>query len=214
MSERPPPRLRQPDRQQVIPALALDNLLDTEHQARIVWDFCLGLDLEPLYQQIRSREGGPGRAAIDPRLCVALWLCATLEGVGSARALAWLCGNHNAFRWLAGGVSVNHHTLSDFRVAHVELLDRLLTHSVAVLREQGLVDLNRVAHDGMRVRASAGAASFRRRETLERLLHEAHVVTVPGEAFGTREHIRLSYATSSGEISRGLERMQEWFAKL
>ncbi len=173
MSERPPPRLRQPDRQQVIPALALDNLLDTEHQARIVWDFCLGLDLEPLYQQIRSREGGPGRAAIDPRLCVALWLYATLEGVGSARALAWLCGNHNAFRWLAGGVSVNHHTLSDFRVAHVELLDRLLTHSVAVLREQGLVDLNRVAHDGMRVRASAGAASFHRRPTLEECLQEA-----------------------------------------
>ncbi len=47
-----------------------------------------------------------------------------------------------------------------------------------------------------------------------RLLHEAHVVTVPGEAFGTMEHIRLSYATSPGEIKRGLERMREWFAKL
>ncbi|HEX7287716.1 MAG TPA: pyridoxal phosphate-dependent aminotransferase [Candidatus Angelobacter sp.] len=51
-------------------------------------------------------------------------------------------------------------------------------------------------------------------EVARRLLHEAHVVTVPGEAFGTREHIRLSYATSSGEIQRGLERMQAWFAKL
>ena len=173
MSDRPPPRLRTPDRQQVIPALALEDLLDTDHQARVVWDFCLQLDLEPLSESVRSREGGPGRAAIDPRLCVALWLYATLEGVGSARALAWLCAHHNAFRWLCGGVSVNHHTLSDFRVGPVALLDRLLTHSVAVLREQGLVDLNRVAHDGMRVRASAGAASFHRRPTLEECLQEA-----------------------------------------
>ena len=153
--------------------MPLEDLLDTDHQARVVWDFCLGLDLDALSQSIRSREGGPGRAAIDPRLCVALWLYATLEGVGSARALAGLCGHHNAFRWLTGGVSVNYHTLSDFRVRHVDCLDRLLTHSVAVLREQGLVDLNRVAHDGMRVRASAGAASFHRRPTLEECLHEA-----------------------------------------
>src|SRR4051812_10587533 len=173
MSDRSPPRLRQPDRQQVIPAMALEDLLETDHQARVVWDFCLGLDLQALYGAIGSREGGPGRSAIDPRLCVALWLYATLEGVGSARALAWLCGNHHAFRWLCGGVSVNHHTLSDFRVDHVELLDRLLTHSVAVLRDQGLVDLNRVALDGMRVRASAGAASFHRQATLEECLREA-----------------------------------------
>ena len=153
--------------------MPLENLLEQDHQARLVWDFCLGLDLACLYDPIRSREGGPGRAAIDPRLGVALWLYATLEGVGSARALAWLCANHNAFRWLGGGVSVNHHTLSDFRVDHVAFLDQLLTHSVAVLREQDLVDLNRVAHDGLRVRASAGAASFRRKPTLEEHLAEA-----------------------------------------
>ena len=173
MSDQPPPRLRLADRQQILPPMPLDQLLDSDHQTRIVWDFCLGLDLACLYDQIRSRHGGPGHPAIDPRLCVALWLYATLEGVGSARALAWLCENHNAFRWLTGGVSVNYHTLSDFRVAHVEVLDGLLTHSVAVLREQDLVDLNRVAQDGMRVRASAGAASFRRRATLEECLHEA-----------------------------------------
>jgi transposase len=170
---RPAPRLRTADRQQLIPALPLDNLLEQDHQARLVWDFCLGLDLSSLYDQIHSRQGGPGRAAIDPRLCTALWLYATLEGVGSARALAWLCSGHHAFRWLVGGVSVNHHTLSDFRVEHGDFLDQVLTHSVAVLREQNLVDLNRVAHDGVRVRASAGAASFRRRPTLEEHLHEA-----------------------------------------
>jgi transposase len=168
-----PPRLRCVDRQRIIPAMPLEQLLEQDHQARIVWEFCSGLDLTPLYQNIRSREGGPGRAALDPRLGVALWLYATLEGVGSARALDWLCSNHNAFRWLVGGVSVNYHTLADFRVEHPEFLDQLLTHSVAVLRAQGLVDLNRVAHDGMRVRASAGTASFHRKATLERHLQEA-----------------------------------------
>jgi transposase len=177
MSEQPsaaaPPRLRSPDRQVLLPPMLLEDLLDSDHQARVVWDFCLGLDLTPLYDQIRSRVGGPGRAALDPRLGVALWLYATLEGVGSARALDWLCRNHNAFRWLTGCVSVNYHTLADFRVAHLDFLDGILTHSVAVLREQDLVDLNRVAQDGMRVRASAGAASFRRRPTLEECLAEA-----------------------------------------
>jgi transposase len=188
MSDRPPPRLRVADRQQVLPALPLDGLLDADHQARLVWDFCLGLDLSALYDAIGSRLGGSGHPAIDPRLCVALWLYATLEGVGSARALAWLCERHNAFRWIAGGVGVNHHTLADFRVGHVELLDRLLTHSVAVLREQDLVDLNRVAQDGMRVRACAGAASFHRRRTLEEHLHEAE-----------EQVLRLKQETTAGD---------------
>jgi transposase len=148
-------------------------LLDSDHQARAVWDFCRGLDLTPLLDPIRSRHGHPGRPALDPRLAIALWLYATLEGVGSARRLATLCTEHHAFRWLCGGVSVNHHTLADVRVRHLPFLDSLLTHSVAVLREQGLVDLNRVAQDGTRVRASAGAASFRRKPTLGECLIEA-----------------------------------------
>jgi transposase len=172
-STRQPPRWRSAARQQIVPAMPLENLLDSDHQARLVWNFCLGLDLSPLYDSSRSRVGGPGRAALDPRLGVALWLYATLEGVGSARALDDLCTHRNAFRWLCGGVSVNYHTLADFRVDRVDLLDDLPTHSVAVLREQDLVDLNRVAQDGMRVRASAGAASCRRRPTLEECLQEA-----------------------------------------
>src|SRR6516162_5595648 len=157
-SAQPPrPRLRTVDRQQLLPAMPLEDLLDTDHQARVVWDFVAGLDLALLYARIRAVEGGPGRPAIDPRILTAVWLYATLEGVGSARALDWLCENHNAFRWLAG----------------VDSLDRVLTHSVAALRDQDLVDLNRVAQDGMRVRASAGAASFHRRGTLEEHLHQA-----------------------------------------
>jgi transposase len=154
--------------------MPLEDLRDADHQARLVWDFVVQLDLSPVYERIRSGAGGPGAPATDPRLLTGLGLYATLEGVGSARALDWLCEHHHAFRWLRGGVAVNYHTLSDFRVAHVAFLDRVLTHSVAVLREQDLVDLNRVAQDGMRVRASAGAASFHRRRTLEACLAEAY----------------------------------------
>ena len=170
---KPKPRLRCGDRQQLLPAMPLENLLDQDHQARLVWEFSQGVDLAPLYDNIRSVEGGPGHPALDPGIGFALWLYATLEGVGSARALVWLCQHHNAFRWLVGGVSVNYHTLSAFRSDHTEFLDSVLTHSVALRRQQDLVDLNRVAHDGMRVRACAGAASFHRQATLEEHLKEA-----------------------------------------
>ena len=169
----PAPRLRVADRAQLLPPMPLDNLLTDDHQARLVWHFVEGLDLTNLYARIRAVEGHPGRPPADPRILLALWLYATLEGVGSARTLDYLCTHHHAFRWLCGGVSVNYHSLSDFRVQHLEFLDQLLTHSVAVLREQDLVDLNRIAQDGMRVRASAGAASFRRRPTLAECLSEA-----------------------------------------
>jgi transposase len=218
MSDRPAPRLRQPDRSQVVPAIVLDELIEADHQVRVVWDFCLGLDLTPLYDAIRSRQGGPGRAAIDPRVCVALWLYATLEGVGSARALARLCTDHLAFRWLCGGVSVNHHTLSDFRVDHLDLLDRLLTHSVALLRQQGLVDLNRVAHDGMRVRASAGAASFHRRPTLQKCLHEAQTqverLKQEFEAEDAAAPSRRQAAARERAARERAERLQQALARL
>ena len=167
------PRLSVPDRQQLLSAITIDDLLEADHPARAVWSYVQGLDLALLYDPIRARGSVAGRPAIDPRLLVALWLYATLSGFTSARELADLCVHHDAFHWLAGGVSVNHHTLSDFRTGSPEFLGQLLEHSVEVLRQQGLIDLDRVAQDGMRVRASAGAASFRRRETLERLLQEA-----------------------------------------
>jgi len=163
-----PPRLRQVDRQQVVMrATSLDSLLPDDHRARVVWEYVRGVDISPLYEDIRSVEGRAGRDATDPQILLALWLYATLDGVGSARQVARLCEEHAAYQWICGGVSMNYHTLSDFRVAHPEFLDHLLTQSVATLMHEGLVTLDRVAQDGMRVRANAGAASFRRRKTLE-----------------------------------------------
>jgi transposase len=168
-----PPRLSVPDRQQLLSPMTIDELLEPDHPARAVWAYVEGLDLTPLLDRIRARGHVAGRPAIDPRLLVALWLYATLSGVTSARELADLCLRHDAFRWLAGGVAVNYHTLADFRTDHPAFVEQLLTQSVEVLRRQGLIDLDRIAQDGLRVRASAGAASFHRRVTLERLLEEA-----------------------------------------
>ena len=168
------PRVLVPQRNQIeLRPVDLEATLVAEHPARSVWAFVERLDLSALYAEIGSVEGRAGRAAIDPRILMALWLYATVDGVGSAREIERLTQAHDAYRWICGGVNVNHHTLSDFRCACVEILDQLLTHSVAVLLEQGLVKLERVAQDGMRVRASAGAASFRRRSTLEGCLQEA-----------------------------------------
>jgi len=161
-------RVRSPVRNQVeIRAVDLESTLQQDHIARFVWEFVLGLDLTEFYQVIGSVIGGPGRAAIDPRILVTLWLYATLEGIGSARLLSRLCKRDDAYRWICGGVSVNHRTLADVRVGHGEVMDRLLTESATALLVEGLVELKRVAQDGVRVRASAGAASFRRERTLE-----------------------------------------------
>ncbi len=151
----------------------LESLLPEDHRARSVWAFVEGLDLSKLYGEIRAIEGGVGRSPIDPKILLSLWLYATVEGVGSARALGRLCEEHVAYRWLCGGVGVNYHTLSDFRTGHEAVLDDLLTQSVASLMSKGLVRLNRVAQDGVRVRASAGASSFRREKSLQRCLEEA-----------------------------------------
>lgn len=168
------PRVLVAERNQIeLRPVDLEATLELAHPARSVWAFVERMDLSALYAEIGSVQGRAGRAAIDPKILMALWLYATVDGVGHAREIERLTQAHDAYRWICGGVNVNHHTLSDFRCARVELLDELLTHSVAVLLEQGLVKLERVAQDGMRVRASAGAASFRRRSTLERCVGEA-----------------------------------------
>ncbi|MEX2122247.1 MAG: IS1182 family transposase [Pirellulales bacterium] len=171
------PRLRCAERNQVeFRAFAWNDLLPEDHQARIVWDYAQQVDLSPRYEAILAVQGRPGHPPADPQILFALWLYATLRGIGSARELARRCDPQTgevAFLWICGGVSVNHHTLSDFRVAHVALLDGVLTESIAVLRHEGLVTMERVAQDGMKVRASAGAASFRREPTLQEHYQQA-----------------------------------------
>ena len=168
-------RFKRPDRAQarMVPCV-LDETIPADHRVRLVWDLVERLDLSGFAVGLKVQEGKAGRSATDVRLLVALWVWASTEGVGSAREVERLCGEKDSYRWLCGGVEVNYHTLSDFRVEHERALDELLTKVLATLMQQGLVKVRRITQDGMRVRASAGAASFRRRKTLEEHLAEAH----------------------------------------
>jgi transposase len=176
-SERPAagkPRLREPVRDQIeLRALDLDGLIGADHPARVIWAYVERLELGVLEEAIKAREHMPGQAPASPRLLLALWLYGTSQGVGSARALTRLCESHDAYRWLCGGVSVNYHGLADFRAAQGELLDRLLSEHVAALSVAGVIDLDEVVQDGVRVRAAAGAGSYRRRKKLHKELKKA-----------------------------------------
>lgn len=168
------PRMKSPDRTQIDPnPKRIDELIDADHPARLVWELVQDLDLTPVYEEIKATEGHAGRPAIDPRILVSLWILATLEHIGSARELHRRCYDCDPFKWLRGGVDVNYHTLSDFRTGHQEWLRQVVIQQIATLRAEDLVHLDKLGQDGMRVRASAGNSSFKRAETLERLLEEA-----------------------------------------
>jgi transposase len=167
-------RVVMPNRTQIeLRPMDLESLLPEGHRARLVWAWVERQDLSVMYEAIKVRQGGVGRSAIAPQIMLGLWLYATLQGVGSARQLSRLVLEHDAYRWITGGVQVNHHLLSDFRVGHGGALDELLNTSLVALAEAGAVKLERVAQDGVRVRASAGAASFRRKDSLEDKLEQA-----------------------------------------
>ena len=167
-------RVLRPERRQiVIRAVHLDGFLPVGHQARLVWDWVLAQDLSELYAAIKARGSAPGRAAIDPALLLSLWLFAHLDAVGSAREIERLCQRDLAYMWLCGDVGVNYHALSDFRAQQGELVDRLLTQSITGLAAAGLVQLETLAVDGVRVRAHAGQASFRRRPRIEEFEQQA-----------------------------------------
>ena len=167
-------RVIMPNRSQIeLRPMDLESLLPEGHRARLVWAWVERQDLSALYATIKVREGGVGRSAIAPQILLGLWLYATLDGVGSARELSRLVLEHDAYRWISGGVQVNHHSLSDFRVAHGAALDEMLSASVAALMTAGAIKLQRVAQDGVKVRASAGAASFRRKGSLQDNLEQA-----------------------------------------
>jgi transposase len=168
------PRLRVPQRDQVQMRWAsLDELLEPDSPARVVWSLVCRLDLDAWLRDIKAIEHHVGRDATDPRLLVALWVLATLKGIGSARELGRLCEDHLAYQWLCGGVSVNYHSLADFRSRGGDKWDDLLTQIVAALMNEDLVTMDRVAQDGMKVRAGAGKSSFRSAGRLEELLVDA-----------------------------------------
>lgn len=151
----------------------IDDLVRPDHIVRTVWDLVEELDFAPLYAQIKAVEGHAGRPAVDPMLLTALWVYATIEGIGSARVLEKRCYDCDPYKWLRGGVDVNYHTLSDFRTAQKDWLEQQVVGLVATMRTEGFIDLERVGQDGLRIRASAGSGSFKKEAKLNALLDEA-----------------------------------------
>ena len=167
-------RTCKPDREQFVMLCgSLDDAVPADHPVRVIWAATGQLDLSRFYEPIKARQDSAGRPATEPRLLFALWLQAATDGVASGRQLEGLCEHHAVYRWLCGGVGVNYHTLNDFRVGHREALDDAFTQVLGRLMHGGLVGVQRVTQDGTKVRASAGADSFKRRETLEESLAEA-----------------------------------------
>ncbi len=214
------PRLLQPNRMQIeLRASDLESLLAEDHRARLVWGYVVRQDLGALLDEIKARGSNAGRARIDPRILFALWLYAVLDGVGSGREVARLTREHDAYRWICGGVSVNYHALNDFRANNEALTDELLSDNVAALAAVGAISLERVAQDGMRVRASAGAASFRREGSLQEHLAQARELvhtlktqadTDPGLAARRAQAAKLRAAHEREErIEQALKQLPE-----
>ena len=171
---KPAVRLRVAERRQIAMVVQCpDDLVGAEHPVRMVMAVVETLDVSRFAEPIKAREGVAGRDATDPRLLVGLWLYGCIRGIGSARELARRCEESAPFRWLCGGVTVNHRLLSDFRTDHGAALDELFTQVIASLVDKEVVKVSRVSQDGVRVRVSAGAGSFRREERLQELLAEA-----------------------------------------
>jgi len=211
-------RVKTPQRGQVtMHLLTLDEMIREDHPVRDIWRYVCSLDLSEFYRDIQAVKGGPGRDAVDPRILLALWLFATVEGVCYARRLTELCERDFAYLWICGEVTVNHDLLSTFRNAHPEALDKILTDTIGVLLHHKLVSLQRVAQDGMRVRASAGKSSFHRQATLEEHLREAreHVEAMrqqgnDQESYGRQEAARERAARERVErLEKALEEREK-----
>ena len=169
------PRLRRPERHQVLlRPVSLEQLLPPEHSARMVWAAVQTLDWSRFEQAITARGETPGRPATDPRVLASIWLQGMIDNVGSGRQLEELCQNHATYQWICGGLSINYHTLNDFRTGHPEALDELFTQVLGRLMHKGLVKVDTVTQDSVPIRASAGSRSFGTRNTLEKKLAEAN----------------------------------------
>lgn len=167
-------RLRKAERLQLsMEPRCIDDLVGALHPVRTVMAVVEKLEVSGFCEPIRAREGQAGRDATDPRLLVGLWLYGCTRGIGSARELARRCEESAPFRWLCGGVTVNHRLLSDFRIDHADALDELFTQVIVTLVDKKLVRVSRISQDGVRVRVSAGSSSFRREERLQQLLEQA-----------------------------------------
>jgi transposase len=170
----PAKRLKAIDRSQSFwGAIDIERLIDEEHPARGIWAMVNRLDLTRLEEKIKAVEGRAGQSSLDPRLLMALWIYGYSEGVSAARELSRMCSYEPGCQWLTGMQTINYHTLSDFRVEHQKELDEIFVEVLGLLSAEGLIEMKRTTQDGMKVKAAAGANSFRREERIRQHLQLA-----------------------------------------
>ena len=189
-----------------------DGWLAPDHRARLVVGFVETLDLTVLYDKVEAREGTAGRPAADPAVLFALWLLATMDGVGSARELDRLTSQDLAYRWVACGVPVNYHGLADFRVAHADVLDDLLTETLAAFMAERLFDADEIVIDGTKIKASAGKSSYKRALRLDQAEAAAKARVAALKAEVDADPAASSKRTQAAR-ARGLSETQERIAK-
>jgi transposase len=170
----PRPRVQAVERNQLMwRPVDVEQLVGPDHAVRAIWELMGQRDLSLFYDSIEATEGVAGRPVRDPRLLLSMWIYGYMEGIPSAREISRQCGSNAGFQWLTGATSVSAHTLSDFRTQHGEALQDLAAQILGLLAGEGMVDLQQVTLDGTKVRASAGADTFRREKTVEQQMEAA-----------------------------------------
>ncbi len=200
------PRLRVVNRQQMLMrTIDVDALIAEDHPARAIWELVGELDLSSYYDAIEAVEGVAGRPALDPHMMVSLWVFAYSEGIGSAREIEELCRHHPAYQWLTGMQAVNHHSLSDFRVRNKAALDKIFVEVLGLLSAEGLITLERVTQDGTKIKANAGADTFRGEERIRKHLDMAQQQV---EAMGDPRADEVSLRRAKAKQRAARERQQ------
>jgi transposase len=171
---RPKPRFKPINRQQLIMrTLDVERLVAVDHPVRAIWEMMGEVDLSGFEKEIRAVEGRAGQATLEPRLLGSLWVYAYSEGISSARELSRMTEHDAGCQWLTGMSTVNHHTLSDFRVDFKAGLDGLFVQVLGLLSAAGLIELKQVMQDGTKIKANAGKDTFRREQRLREHLQLA-----------------------------------------
>lgn len=179
--------------QHILRPIDVEMLVDENHSVRAIWEFVSRLDLKKFYEKIVAVEGEAGRTAWDPKLLISIWIYAYSQGIGSAREIERRCEYDPSYQWLTGMEVINHHTLSDFRINGKEILDELFQQTLGLLSADGLITMERVMHDGTKIKASASDGTFRREERVREFLKLAdEQVTAMGDPkkddISKREH--------------------------
>lgn len=212
-------KLRRVDRRQTtMLTLDVEALIGPDHKARAIWELVGRLDLRGFTAGVKTREGQAGREAWDPQLLVSLWVYAYSEGISSAREIEREMEWEPGFQWLGGLAKVNHHSLSDFRVEHQAALDQLFVELLGLLEHEGCLSLERVMHDGTKIRAQAGADTFRRERTVQEHLERARAVVAqmgdPREEKGEKERRSRKQAAQERAARERQERVERAYQEL